>query len=87
MADSNKTDTVEIDGVNATEAKESTVSDETAVDGGTAVADGYDDTAPAEAGRGTPADAHIGIPMPSIGGVPLPSPSIDTGAMVRRMIA
>ena len=87
MADSNKTDTVEIDGVNATEAKESTVSDETAVDGGTAVADGYDDTAPAEAGRGPPADAHSGLPMPSIGGVPLPSPSIDTGAMVRRMIA
>lgn len=87
MADSNKTDTVETYDVDATEAKCSTVSEETASDGGTAAADGYDDTAPAEAGRGTPADAHIEIPMPSIGGVPFPSPSIDTGAMVRRMIA
>lgn len=87
MADSNKTDTVETDDVDATEAKCSTVSEGTASDGGTAAADGYDDTAPADAGRGTPADAHIGIPMPSIGGVQLPSPSIDTGAMVRRMIA
>lgn len=87
MADSNKTDTVETYDVDATEAKCSTVSEETASDGGTAAADGYDDTALAEAGRGTPADAHIGIPMPSIGGVQLPSPSIDTGAMVRRMIA
>lgn len=87
MADSNETDTVEIGGVDATEAKGSTASDRTAVDGGTAAADGSDDTAPAEAERGTPADAHIGITMPSIGGVPLPSPSIDTGAMVRRMMA
>lgn len=87
MADSNKTDTVEKDDVDATESKCSTVSEGTASDGGTAAADGPDDTAPAEAGRGTPADAHIGIPMPSIGGVPLPSPSIDTGAMVRRMMA
>lgn len=87
MADSNKTDTVEKDDVDATEAKCSTVSEWTASDGGTAAADGPDDTAPAEAGRRTPADAHIGIPMPSIGGVQLPSPSIDTGAMVRRMIA
>lgn len=87
MADSNKTDTVEKDDVDATEAKCSTVSEGTASDGGIAAADGPDDTAPAEAGRGTPADAHIGIPMPSIGGVQLPSPSIDTGAMVRRMIA
>lgn len=87
MEDSNETDTVETDDVDATEAKCSTVSEGTASDGGTAVADGPDDTAPAEAGRGTTADAHIGIPMPSIGGVPLASPSIDTGAMVRRMIA
>lgn len=87
MADSNETDTVETDDVDATEAKCSTVSEGTASDGGTAVADGPDNTAPADAGRGTPADAHIGIPMPSIGGVQLPSPSIDTGAMVRRMIA
>lgn len=87
MADSNETDTVETDDIDATEAKGSTASDRTAVDGGTAAADGLDDTAPAEAGRGTPADAHIGITMPSIGGVQLPSPSIDTGAMVRRMIA
>lgn len=87
MADSNETDTVETDDVDATEAKCSTVSEGTASDGGTAVADGPDDTAPADAGRGTPADAHIGIPMPSIGGVQIASPSIDTGAMVRRMIA
>lgn len=87
MADSNETDTVEIGGVDATEAKGSTASDRTAVDGGTAVAGTPDGTAPAEAGRGTPTGTSpIGIPMPSIGGVPLPSPSIDTGAMVRRMI-
>ena len=87
MADSNETDIVETDDTDITEAKGATVSDGTASDDGTAAADGPDSTEPAEAERGTSAGAPIGIPMPSIGGVPLPSPSIDTGAMVRRMIA
>ena len=88
MADSNETDTVGTDDTDATESKDFTVSDVTAGDYGTAAADGPDDTAHAEAGRGTPAGTSpIGIPMPSIGGVPLPPPSIDTGAMVRRMMA
>lgn len=87
MADSNETDTVETDDTDITEAKGATVSDGTAGDDGTAAADGPDSTEPAGAERGTSAGAPIGIPMPSIGGVPLPSPSIDTGAMVRRMMA
>ena len=86
MADSNETDTVRRGDTDATESKDSIASNETAGDDGTAAADGPDGTAPAEAGRGTTAGVPIGIPMPSIGGVPLPSPSIDTGAMVRRMI-
>ena len=86
MADSNETDTVRRGDTDATESKDSIASNEPAGDDGTAAADGPDGTAPAEAGRGTTAGVPIGIPMPSIGGVPLPSPSIDTGAMVRRMI-
>lgn len=85
MEDSNDTDTVGTD--NVEESKGITVSDDTAGDCATAAADGPDGTAPAEAGRGTAAGSPIGIPISSIGGVPLPSPSIDTGAMVRRMIA
>lgn len=87
MADSNETDTVRRGDTDATELKGATVSDGTAGDGGTVATDGPDSTEPAGAERGTSAGAPIGIPMPSIGGVPLPSPSIDTGAMVRRMIA
>lgn len=89
MTDSNATDTVETDDTDATESKGkcSTASDRTAGDDGTAAA-GLNGTKPAEAKQATPpAGAHIGIPMPSIGGVPLPSPSIDTVAMVRRMMA
>lgn len=88
MADSNETETVRTYDTDATESKGATVPDGTAGDDGTTAADGLDDTAPAEAGLGTSTGtAPIGIPMPSIGGVPLPSPSIDTGAMVRRMMA
>lgn len=88
MADSNETDTVRRGDTDATESKDFTVSDVTAGDDGTAVVGTPDDTAPAEARRETPTStSHIGIPMPSIGGVPLPSPSIDTGAMVRRMMS
>ena len=87
MADSNETDTVATYDTDATESKGSTASDGTAGDDGIAAADGLDVTAHAEAKRATPASVPIGIPMPSIGGVPLPSPSIDTGAMVRRMMA
>lgn len=87
MVDSNEIDTVEIDDAGATASKGSMVSDGAACDDGTAAADGPDSTAHAEARRETlTSTSPIGIPMPSIGGVPLPSPSIDTGAMVRRMI-
>lgn len=88
MADSNETETVRTYDTDATESKGATASDGTAGDDGTAAADGSNGTEPAEEKRATPpASVPIGIPMPSIGGVPLPSPSIDTGAMVRRMMA
>lgn len=88
MADSNETETVRTYDTDATESKGATASDGTAGDDGTAAADGSNGTEPAEEKRAAPpASVPIGIPMPSIGGVPLPSPSIDTGAMVRRMMA
>ena len=91
MADSNETDTVGTDDTDATESQGFTVSDGMTGDDGTAVTDRPDGTpdgtAHAESGQETTAGTPIGIPIPSIGGVPLPSPSIDTGAMVRRMMA
>lgn len=87
MADSNETDIVATYDTDATESKGSTASDGTAGDDGIAAAGTPDGTAHAEARRGTTAGSPIGIHMPSIGGVQLSSPSIDTGAMVRRMIA